>query len=67
MPGEAIQVDWGEATIWLKDQKIKVNLWCMRECYSCAIYVEAFYRQNEESFLEGMRNGFNIFQAVRKK
>ena len=67
MPGEAIQVDWGEATIWLKDQKIKVNLWCMRECYSCAIYVEAFYRQNEKSFLEGMRNGFEYFSGSPKK
>ena len=54
MPGEAVQVDWGEATIYLNERKLKVNLWCMRECYSCAVYVEAFYRQNGESFLEGM-------------
>ena len=39
----------------------------MRECYSCAVYVEAFYRQNEESFLEGMRNGFEYFEGVPKK
>lgn len=67
MPGEAIQVDWGEATIFLNDVKIKVNIWCMRECYSCAIYVEAFYRQNEESFLEGMKNGFEYFGGTPKK
>jgi len=66
-PGEAIQVDWGEASIYINDNITKVNIWCMRECYSCAVYVEAFYRQNEESFLEGMRNGFEYFEGVPKK
>lgn len=67
LPGESIQVDWGEATIFLNGIKTKINIWCMRECYSCAIYVEAFYRQNIESFLEGMKNGFEYFGGVPKK
>jgi hypothetical protein len=33
-PGEAIQIDWGEATAYISGKKIKVNLFCMRECYS---------------------------------
>ncbi|PHJ39522.1 hypothetical protein P378_02975 [Desulforamulus profundi] len=39
-PGEAIQVDWGEATVYLAGKKIKVNLWCMRECYSADMLEE---------------------------
>lgn len=48
---EAVQVDWGEATIILGGCKQKIQIWCMRKCYSGDIFVTAFYRQNEESFL----------------
>ncbi|WP_347489255.1 hypothetical protein ABDB91_18795 [Desulfoscipio sp. XC116] len=65
-PGEAIQIDWGEATIYLVGKKIKVNLFCMRECYSADIYCRAFYRQNEESFLEGQITGFEYFDGAPK-
>lgn len=66
-PGEAIQIDWGEATIYLAGKKIKVNLFCMRECYSADIYCRAFYRQNEESFLEGQIAGFEYFDGAPKR
>ena len=60
-PGESMQIDWGETTVFLKGVKTKVNIWCMRECYSADIFVMAFMRQNEESFLEGILNGFEYF------
>ncbi len=57
-PGEAAQVDWGEATVYLKGEKTKVQLFCYRLCYSADIFVKAFHRQNQESFLEGHMAGF---------
>ncbi len=66
-PAEAIQVDWGEATIFLAGMKTKINFWCMRECYSNDFFCKGFFRQNEESFLEGMRDGFEYFNGVPKK
>lgn len=66
-PGEAIQIDWGEATIYLSGKKKKINLFCMRECYSADIYCIAFFRQNEESFLEGQIAGFEYFSGVSKR
>lgn len=66
-PGEAVQIDWGEATVYLQSQKVKINLFCMRQCYSADIFVKAFYRQNEESFLEGIVNGFDYFNGVPSK
>jgi len=66
-PGEALQIDWGEATIYLAGKKIKVNLFCMRECYSADIYCRAFYRPNEESFLEGQITGFDYFDGAPKR
>jgi transposase len=57
-PGEAAQVDWGEATVYIKGERTKVQLFCYRLCYSADIFVKAFYRQNQESFLEGHVEAF---------
>jgi len=66
-PGEAIQNDWGQATIYMCGKKIKVNLFCMRDCFSADMFCMAFYRQNEESFLEAQIYGFDFFQGVSKR
>lgn len=66
-PAEAIQVDWGEATIVLAGVKQKIQIWCMRECFSGDIFVTAFYRQNEESFLEGIVKGLEYFGGTPRK
>lgn len=33
-PGEAIQVDWGEAIVYIKGKKTKVHVFCGRLCFS---------------------------------
>lgn len=66
-PGEAIQIDWGEATVYLNSKKMKVYLFCMRQCFSADIFVSAFYRQNEESFLEGLSAGLRFFGGAPAK
>jgi len=66
-PGEAVQIDWGQATVYLAGVKTKVNIFCMRECYSGDIFCMAFYRQNEESFLEAHIAGFEFFKGVTKR
>jgi transposase len=66
-PGEAVQIDWGEAKVYLAGEKITINLFCMRECHSADIFCSAFYRQNEESFLEAQILGFEYFGGVPKR
>lgn len=39
----------------------------MRECYSRDIFVAAFYRQNEEIFLEGIVKGLEYFGGTPQK
>lgn len=39
----------------------------MRECYSADSYCQAFYRQNEESFLEAQISGFDFYEGVAKR
>ena len=59
-PGEALQVDWGEAYVYIKGDRIKINLFCARLCYSCRPVVLAYHRQNEESFLDAFVRTFDI-------
>lgn len=63
-PGEAIQIDWGEATIYISGEKQVVNLFCARLCHSCAPYVLAYRRQNLESFLDGIIRTFQYYGGV---
>ena len=66
-PGEAVQVDWGEAIAYINGVKQRINLFCARLCNSCAPFVAAYKRQNEESFLEAFVRGFEQFGGVPEK
>jgi transposase len=66
-PGEALQIDWGLSTIYLNGEKVTVNLFCARLCFSCAPIVYAYHRQNQESFLEAFVRVFNFFEGVTEK
>ena len=65
--GDALQIDWGEATVYLAGVKTVVNLFCARLCYSGAPMVLAYRRQNEESFLDALVQVFQYFGGVPKR
>ncbi len=65
-PGEAAQVDWGTAIVYMAGEKKEVHLFCMRLCSSCAPFVFAFPSQREEAFLEGHQRAFAFFGGVPK-
>lgn len=66
-PGEAIQIDWGEATVYLNGEKLVINLFCARLCHSCAPYVIAYKRQNLESFLDAIIRTFQYYGGVPRR
>lgn len=66
-PGEAMQIDWGEATAYVDGSRIKLNLFCARLCSSSAPFVAAFRRQNEESFQEALVRSFEFFGGTTRK
>ena len=39
--GDAVQIDWGEASIYLSGKKMAINLFCARLCFSEAPFVVA--------------------------
>ena len=65
--GDAVQVDWGEATVYLAGEKMKVNLFCARLCFSDAPFVIAYRRQNQESFLDAFVHVFHYFGGVPRR
>ena len=66
-PGEALQIDWGVATVYLDEKRTKLNIFCARLCYSCDIFVIAYKAANEESFLEAQQLAFDHFGGVPRR
>lgn len=66
-PGEAMQIDWGEAIVYINGARQTVNLFCARLCSSCFPVVLAYRRQNEESFLDAFVQTFKQFGGVPEK
>ena len=66
-PGEAVQIDWGEATAYIDGVKTKVHTFCGRLCYSCDIFVQAYKAANEESFLEAQQLMFDFFGGTPRR
>lgn len=65
-PGEAMQIDFGSAYIFLGEQKIKIKYFCARLCYSASIFTKAYYAEKEECFLDGLASAFEYFGGVPK-
>lgn len=66
-PGDAIQIDWGEADIYEDGVKTRIYLFCARLCYSCRPVVLAYHRQNEESFCDAIVRTFDELGGVTKR
>lgn len=66
-PAEAMQIDWGQADVILGQQRVTVNIFCARLCYSCAPFAMCFRKQNTEAFLEGLAHSFSFFGGVPRR
>ena len=62
--GKDSQVDWGEAIVIMKGQRMKVQFFAMRLNYSRVRFVMAFPFQKQEAFFEGHIHGFHFFGGV---
>jgi transposase len=66
-PGEEAQVDWGVAWVMLASVLVKVHLFCLRLCYSRAIFVRAYLSEQMECFLDGHVRAFRFFGGVPRR
>ena len=65
--GQDAQVDWGEATVILCGEKIKVQFFVMRLNYSRVRFVMAFPFQKQEAFFEAHIQAFHFFDGVPRR
>jgi transposase len=63
-PGTDAQCDWGEASVYMGDKLITVQVLCMKLSYSGRPFVMAFPTQRQEPFFEGQHQAFNWYQGV---
>jgi transposase len=63
-PGERAAFDFGEATVTLDGQFVKVPFLAGRLRFSGAMYVECFPTQRQEAFLLGQRHAFAFWEGV---
>ena len=63
-PGADAQADWGEAVVEMGGQRVTVQLFSMRLCYSRKLFMMAFPTQKQEAFFEGHVQAFHHFQGV---
>lgn len=63
-PGTDAQVDWGEAVVEIAGERLTVQVFYMRLCYSRKLFMMAFPAQKQEAFLEGHVQAFHHFQGI---
>jgi len=66
-PGTDAQVDWGEAVAIIAGERVTVQLFLMRLCYSRRLFVMAFPTQKQEAFFEGHVQAFHHFQGIPRR
>jgi len=63
-PGTDAQADWGEAVVEIAGERMTVQVFHMRLCYSRRLFMMAFPAQKQEAFLEGHVQAFHYFGGV---
>jgi len=66
-PGTDGQVDWGEAVADIAGERVTVQMFLMRLCYSRRLFVMAFPTQKQEAFFEGHVQAFHFFGGVPRR
>lgn len=62
--GTDAQVDWGEALAEIGGERLTVQVFFMRLCYSRRLFLMAFPAQKQEAFLEGHVQAFRFFEGI---
>lgn len=66
-PGKDAQVDFGEAQVVMAGERVVVQLFVMRLCYSRKLFVIAFPTQRQEAFFWGHVQAFHHFGGVPQR
>lgn len=63
-PGRQLQIDFGEARVWIGDEKLRVHLFVATLGYSRRLHVRASLRERQADWFEGMESAFLHFGGI---
>jgi len=63
-PGEAVQVDWGDAAVYMNGVRLSVSMFCAALPHSAAIFCFVYPDKTMISFLEGHIQAFEMLGGV---
>jgi transposase len=67
LPGEAGQADWYEAEVVMRGERVKVQVFTIRACYSGDVLHVAFPRATQQAFLQAHEESFRYFEGVFRR
>ncbi len=62
--GMEAEVNWGEADVVIAGTLTRLHLFHLRLCHSGAAFVQAFFHQSQQAFLEGDAEAFSFLGGV---
>lgn len=63
-PGKQLQIDFGEARVWIGEEKLRVHLFVATLGFSRRMHVRASLRERQADWFEGMESAFLHFGGV---
>lgn len=66
-PGHQLQVDFGEKTVSIGGERVKVFLFTAKLGYSRRIYLKAFERENQGTWFAGFEGAFGYFGGIPRE
>lgn len=63
-PGEAMQVDWGDAAVYMNGARLSVSMFCVALPHSAAIFCFVYPDKTMLSFIEGHIQTFEMLGGV---
>ena len=64
LPGQQLQVDFGEKDVLINNQVTRVHLFVAKLGFSRRIYAKAYYAENQDAWLDGLESCFKFFGGV---
>lgn len=63
-PGHQLQIDFGEARVWIGDERVRVHLFVATLGYSRRMHIQPSLRERQVDWFEGMEGAFLRFGGV---
>jgi transposase len=66
-PGEQLQIDFGETTVLIAGERVKIHLFVATLGFSRRLYVAVFDHQRQSAWLQGIEGAFHYFGGCTRE